>query len=116
MMSKITVCDGTGLCLIQLDTNSCGKDGDMQCTHDCKPRLCPNYTVCKDIGPEWYFSCNRGRCTNCAIMFAADLDVEERSTAELCTRCTDNEVVFVKRKEDTKWVCVKCFREVYFKR
>jgi hypothetical protein len=98
-------CDGYGSCLNQVDENTYELYENVLCEHNCTPKKCPNYLVCRCIAPEWYYHCHRGTCMNCAMMWG---NLEFTDNIE-CPICFETKKGVKQLKCDHK-ICVDCFR------
>lgn len=112
-MSTQRICTGVGDCLEQNCDRSIDsvyvKYRDVICHHDCQPVKCPNFAVCGEICPQWYFNCHRGWCWSCKDMFGKTLTfLEEPAECPICTEVGS----CVVQPNCTHSVCITCFKRM----
>lgn len=106
-------CSGDGTCLSQTGNNNYYRDID--CSHQCQPVHCPNYTLCGVNLPLRYLYCHGGRCVHCNMFFGKDLNIRvPTSVDEECGICLVEASSFVQFPSCTHYACVDCFRRIWF--
>jgi hypothetical protein len=110
-MSTQRICTGLGDCLEQNCDRSIDsvyvKYRDVICHHDCEPVKCPNFAVCGEIGPQWYFNCHRGWCWSCKDKFGKTLTfLEEPAECPICTEVGS----CVVQPNCNHSICITCFK------
>lgn len=108
MVNTKHICNGDGSCLTQTtDCNTYGKNQDFTCVHNCQPAECPNFAVCGDKSPKWYYRCHDGRCWSCNLTFGKNLTFPEEPRE--CPICFDTAQSII-QPNCTHSVCVECFK------
>lgn len=113
-------CDGSGYCLLQTwgdDGYEYYKDPDCICEHNCEPKLCPNYVLCKVKAPQCIFYCHASMCTNCNITFGTWMGgkgIPLKSEIDECPICFDQHVQGISQPFCDHMICIKCFNRCYY--
>lgn len=103
-------CSGNGECLLQDEINSYTKNIEFQCDFKCIPKKCPNYIICEELAPEWFFNCHNGTCMNCAIRFKGELIFTKDNTdCPICLECK----MSVKHINCKHTICIECFKKCF---
>ncbi len=110
------ICTGNGDCLTQCGHNrECNelyhKIEDMTCEFNCEPMKCPNYLICGDISPKWYFNCHWGTCLHCKFMFGKQ-KILAFSESE-CPVCLETKQCVTLLNCEHK-ECVDCFKRAWY--
>ena len=87
------------------------RNPDIPCDRNCQPIKCPNFMVCGDIAPMWYFQCCHGTCRNCDMMFGKKLDLKE--DPEECPVCIEIAPAVVQPNCQHS-VCINCFKRCWY--
>ncbi len=114
------VCNGYGVCLIQINENEYMKNEDIECSHNCQPIKCPNFLVCENVLPEQYLYCHHGVCGFCAIHFYGilgkintPLKYLQFSDNQECPICLETKMC-VKQLYCEHKICVDCFKRCHW--
>lgn len=109
---ELETCSGDGSCLVQSTKNTYEKGNEYICLFNCVPLKYPNYVVCGQKGSLIVFGCSGGRCVNCDIMFADDLDITNE--VKECPICLEEQHYHIKMWECNHRICNECFRHVHY--
>ena len=109
-------CSGKGECLNQCGhTSDCNepyhKRDDMTCEFNCQPMKCPNYLVCGDVAPKWYYACHWGTCWDCKNRFGKQRVLE--FSEDECPVCLETKTC-VNMLNCSHKQCIDCFKRCQY--
>ena len=102
-------CNGDGSCLEQ-DDECFYQRPEVRCEHNCSPKQCPNFSFCKQNGPEWLLNCHSGFCINCNITIGRIITYTE--DVQECVVCTKEDNLMI--LDCNHSICKKCFRKMNY--
>ena len=95
--------------------NCCfGTDDSSYDGSKCGCKQCPNFELCGTWAPPWYYDCHAGRCGNCNMTFAKNLEFSSPS-GDTCPVCLETNGRFVAHPANCGHkLCVDCLRESFW--
>jgi hypothetical protein len=84
---------------------------EMSCSHNCKPRACPNFLVCNSTQENSIMVLGSELCFCCDVTFGKRLVFLEKTD---CQICLSRDIQAVKRLKCDHAVCLTCFKKAHY--
>jgi hypothetical protein len=120
--TKKEQCKGDGKCLMQgRRVDEYIRNIDFTCVYYCRAKKCPNFYICQNIAPEWYFNCQDGVCLQCNLLAFSLFPKNEYYKHIMLRFQPIGECVFcysicncVKMMKCNHLACYSCFMKTYY--